>query len=106
MENTNLCAKCGRKLKPGSLKYFYRVESWAAFDGILPEQDSFQTEDDLKRLLDKIKRKSEKRLEKDVYYKVEYIVCSHCRERLMVNPLNLPLDTEIPDSISDDELQD
>lgn len=81
------CAKCGKGLPMGSLKYVVNIRVYADFDGVLsfPEGD---IEEELNRLMEESERMDPGELERDVYQEVAFLLCKACRDRFMEDPLS------------------
>ncbi|MCJ7507804.1 MAG: hypothetical protein MUO85_03615 [candidate division Zixibacteria bacterium] len=80
------CAKCGKRLKKGGLKYNIRVEVASDFDGYLEDYSKKPLdflENRLKILEEDLKNRSEKELEEDVYIERSFLVCEGCRDQFV-----------------------
>lgn len=83
-----LCAKCGKRLPPGSVKYIVSINIIADFDGILPEAVD---DEEIARLLQEAEKMDQETLEKEVHQEMVYLLCKPCRDTFAGNPLNLSL---------------
>ncbi|HEX9917169.1 MAG TPA: hypothetical protein VGB16_05470 [candidate division Zixibacteria bacterium] len=80
------CAKCGKRLKKGGLKYNIRVEVASDFDGYLEDYSKKPLdylENRLKILEEDLKDRKELELEEDVYIERSFLVCGECRDRFV-----------------------
>ncbi|UCD84859.1 MAG: hypothetical protein JSU92_01340 [Deltaproteobacteria bacterium] len=83
-----VCAKCGKRLRPGSVKYIISINIIADFDGILPEEVD---EREIARLIREAKKMDQETLEREVHQGMVYLLCKPCRDIFAENPLNLSL---------------
>lgn len=84
--NYEQCAKCGKWLSPGGMKYIISINIIADFDGILPEEVD---DEEIARLLQEAEGMDQETLEKEVHQEMAYLICKPCRDAFAKNPLNL-----------------
>jgi hypothetical protein len=91
-EKVERCDSCGQVLSPASLRYRVRIQTWADFDGSLPDC----SESDLAAALEDAAQKTaglpEELIEEEVYKGFAFVICRRCKEIFCANPLNRPLD--------------
>lgn len=88
----HVCARCGAAMPPGALKYLVRIEVLADWDGHLTmiadeEERGRAIRDALTAMADR----DEADLLREVYHRELHVLSKGCRDRYLVNPLNLPL---------------
>jgi DNA-directed RNA polymerase subunit RPC12/RpoP len=80
-KSKNRCARCGKRLKKGGSSYRLKAELISYFDGYISDKG-----ESLGAALAKIESEvaglDEEELEKQVYRKLEYIVCPSCRDEI------------------------
>lgn len=78
----NYCQKCGRRLRPGELRYYLKLELTSMFDGVVeePEED---LDAELERLIEAVSRQDPEEVAKDVAFRLSLVVCRSCRNRLV-----------------------
>lgn len=81
------CELCGKKIVRN--RYLVRIASYSAYNGLeinlLDLTRDFGKE--IKNLLQKIKKKGGKRLEKDICVGFEFVLCKKCRDNYIKDPL-------------------
>lgn len=77
----SFCQKCGRRLRPGELRYQVKIEIISAFDGYLPESDE-DIDAELSRLIEAVTRQDPEEAAKDVAQTIFLVICRSCRNRL------------------------
>ena len=80
------CAKCGKRLKKGGLKYNIKIQVASDFDGYLEDYSKKPLdylEKRLKMLEKDLEYRTEKELEEDVYIEKSFLVCGKCRDRFI-----------------------
>ncbi|MBI5167542.1 MAG: hypothetical protein HY998_07365 [candidate division NC10 bacterium] len=85
------CAKCGKELPLGGLKYLVKIEVYADFDGYIAEEPLEDAELKMRELLEDMAEIDPEKLERDVYWKELHLLCKDCRDRFLANPLGIPL---------------
>lgn len=85
------CARCGKELPLGSLKYLVKIEVYADFDGYIADEPLEDAELKMMELLNEMLERDPEELERDVYWKELHLLCKGCRDRFMANPLGFPL---------------
>ena len=73
------CARCGKALPLGSLKYVIRIKVFADYDGVI-EEPAGHSEEQFQRLIDSLRDADPQKLEEDVYMERAFILCHPCRE--------------------------
>ncbi len=101
---TRKCSKCGRDLNPGDQAYRLQISVISDFDGVVPDEDSSDTQ----ALLEEIRRRTEgvpaDLLEEEIHREFSFLLCPECKELYCANPLNLPLKGILfPESIPEPE---
>ena len=85
------CMRCGRVLKPGSIKYMVSIRAIADFDGVIRDH-----EEDVGKLMSEALRlmegMDESDLANDVYDELNLLLCKSCKNHFVRNPLNLSED--------------
>jgi len=82
------CELCGKRIPKDP--YIVKIASYAAYSGLdinlLDLTRDFSKE--VKDLLKKIRKKSGKRLEKDICVGFEFVLCKKCRDNYIKDPLD------------------
>ncbi|RKZ22692.1 hypothetical protein DRQ16_02110 [bacterium] len=91
------CARCGRKIKKNEVAYRVRIEIIGEFDGMELGEEEF--DEVLEKIVEELEGLPSYLIEGDIYQLKEYILCPDCKDQFAANPLNLPLDMDIPHSI-------
>ncbi len=82
------CARCGKRLKRGGLKYNIKIQVVSDFDGYL-EDYSKKPQDYLEKQLLKLEKdlndKTEEELSEDVYIEKSLLTCERCRDWFVGN---------------------
>ena len=76
------CMRCGVELPYGSLVYVVQVKVLADFDGVILEAEE-ENPQPLDELLEQIKNRDAKDLEKEVFEEFTLILCKSCRDRFV-----------------------
>jgi len=76
------CQKCGRRFRPGELRYQVKMEIISAFDGYLPESDQ-DIDLELNRLIEALTYQDPEEAAKDVAQSIFLVICRSCRNRLV-----------------------
>ena len=81
------CARCGKSLAEGSLKYMVHIQILSDFDGVLP-----YTEDDLSEeiqaVLKNVDTMDAQELEDDVYQEISFVLCEKCKKIYARDPFS------------------
>ena len=80
--NERKCMRCGIELPYGSLVYVVQVKVFADFDGVILESEE-ENPQPLDQLLEQIKNRDAKDLEKEVFEEFTLILCKSCRDRFV-----------------------
>ena len=87
MADTTFCARCGKTLPEGSLKYMVHIQILSDFDGVVP-----YTEEDLnaeiQSLLKNMESMDAQELEDEVYQEISFVLCEKCKKRFARDPFN------------------
>ncbi len=78
------CARCGRYLPLGGLKYLVTISLAADFDGVITEDAS---EKEFHRVLTAAEARGKEELENEVYQAMAYILCKPCRDEFVKKPV-------------------
>jgi len=89
------CMRCGRILKPGSLKYLVSIRVVADFDGVINE-DEGDTDEMIIEVLKQIEDMDAEELERDVYEELNLVLCKVCKDHFVRNPFNISEDDLSP----------
>ncbi len=76
------CMRCGIRLPYGSLVYIVQVKAFADFDGVILESEE-ESQQPLDKLIEEIKDRDPKELEKEVYEEFTLVLCKSCRDRFV-----------------------
>jgi hypothetical protein len=97
------CARCGKELPEGSLKYMVHVQILSDFDGVIPysEEDLFE---EIPTLLQHVEDMDAQELEDDVYQEISFILCEKCKKAFARDPffnkkITLPYNKKIENLI-------
>lgn len=91
------CEKCARVIPRGGLAYVIRLEAFADFDGYLTDEgDDLALETKMRQLVRQMSEEDPDDLIRDVYVREVHLLCKDCRDRVLANPLNLPLPEGLP----------
>ena len=86
------CEKCGEEMPDGSLAYEVKIQVYADFDGVLPEEGTaVERAARMRELVKKMEESDPEALMREVFHEERHLLCPGCRERYLANPLNLPL---------------
>lgn len=76
----------------GSLAYEVKIQVYADFDGVLPDEGTApEREARMRELVGKMEESDPEMLMRDVFHEERHLLCPRCRERYLANPLSLPL---------------
>lgn len=76
----------------GSLAYEVKIQVYADFDGVLPDEGTApEREARMRELVETMEESDPDVLMRDVLHEERHLLCPRCRERYLANPLNLPL---------------
>ena len=76
------CARCGKRIKKGGVSYQFKAELISSFDGHITSSQHESMSEILARLDSELDELSEEQIEKQIYHKIEYIVCPVCRDEI------------------------
>lgn len=76
------CWRCGKELPPGGLSYVVHLKVYADFDGVLVEPEE-GTDQQLKEVLEEVRKSDPEKLEKEVYEEFTLLACKSCRDRFV-----------------------
>ena len=93
-EPTARCARCGKDLKPGELKFILRLSVTADFDGYLRESDTGGL--DAEALLQQLAERSSTEMEDEVSMERAFLLCPNCRTAVLADPLGTGEDDSSP----------
>jgi predicted amidophosphoribosyltransferase len=93
----DVCARCGKAMRPGTVKYLVRIEVLADWDGhLVAIGDEEEQERAMRSALKAMEERDEAELLREVYHREVHLLCPGCRDRYMANPLNMPLPGALP----------
>lgn len=76
----------------GSLAYEVKIQVYADFDGVLPDEGTApEREARMRELVETMEKSDPDVLMRDVFHEERHLLCPRCRERYLANPLSLPL---------------
>lgn len=81
------CARCGKMLSEGSLKYMVHIQILSDFDGVLPYAEDDLSEE-IQTLLKKMEDMEVQELEDEVYQEISFVLCERCKKLFARDPLN------------------
>lgn len=81
------CARCGKSLPTGSIKYIVEIQILSDFDGFLPFCDEAQSEE-IQRLIKQMEDLEAQELEEEVYQEMSFYLCVQCKKNFADNPFN------------------
>ena len=87
------CMRCGIELPYGSLVYVVQIKVFADFDGVILEAEE-ENPQPLDQLLEQIKNRDAKDLEKEVFEEFALILCKSCRDKFVEE--THPLEEKFP----------
>ena len=74
------CARCGKELSEGSLKYMVHVQILSDFDGVIPYSEEINS------LLQDVEDMDAQELEDDVYQEISFVLCEKCKKAFARDP--------------------
>jgi len=80
--NERKCMRCGIELPYGSLVYVVQVKVFADFDGVILESEE-ESRRPLDQLIEQVRDKDPKELEKEVFEEFTLILCKRCRDQFV-----------------------
>jgi hypothetical protein len=83
--------RCGRILKPGSLKYLVNIKVVADFDGVINEGEG-DIDEMINDVLKQIEDMDAEELERDVYEELNLVLCKICKDHFVRHSLNISED--------------
>ena len=79
------CARCGKELSAGSLKYMVHVQILSDFDGVIPYSEEDLSEE-INSLLQDVEDMDAQELEDDVYQEISFVLCEKCKKAFARDP--------------------
>ena len=76
------CTRCGKRFKKGGVRYRIKTELISHFDGHLAINQNESMSEMRSKLGSDLDGLTEEQLEKQIYYKIEYLVCPVCRDEI------------------------
>ncbi len=76
------CVRCGVELPYGSLVYVVQVKVFADFDGVILESEE-EGQYPLDQLLEQVRNRDPKELEKEVFEEFTLVFCKRCRDQFV-----------------------
>ena len=76
------CMRCGMELPYGSLVYVVQVKVFADFDGVILESEE-ESQRPLDQLIEQVKKRDPKELEREVLEEFTLILCKRCRDQFV-----------------------
>jgi len=74
------CARCGKPLPLGSLKYVFSFKVFADYDGIIQEGEG-DSDEEIQRIIESLKDSDPDKLEEEVYMERVFLLCHHCKNK-------------------------
>jgi phage FluMu protein Com len=81
------CARCGKSLVEGSLKYLVHIQILSDFDGVLPYAEEDLSEE-IHGLLKNAEAMDAQDLEDDVYQEISFVLCEKCKKLFARDPFS------------------
>ena len=81
------CARCGKELSEGSLKYMVHVQILSDFDGVIPYSEEDLSEE-INSLLQDVEDMDAQELEDDVYQEISFVLCEKCKKIFARDPFS------------------
>jgi phage FluMu protein Com len=81
------CARCGKSLAEGSLKYMVHIQILSDFDGVLPNTDDDLSEE-IQAVLQNVDTMDAQELEDDVYQEISFVLCEKCKKIYARDPFS------------------
>jgi len=81
------CARCGKSLTEGSLKYMVHIQILSDFDGVLPYADDDLSEE-IQAVLQNVDTMDAQELEDDVYQEISFVLCEKCKKIYARDPFS------------------
>ncbi|MDH4184194.1 MAG: hypothetical protein OEV92_08230 [Nitrospinota bacterium] len=91
------CARCGKKIGEGHVRYVVRVSVAGDDGGILNEEDYSDVDLKIDELIAHIEGQAPYELENDVFEERLFILCGACRKLFMKNPFGFQRGGGMPD---------
>jgi len=80
------CARCGRKIREGDIRYVVRVTVAGDDGGVLDEEEYSDPDLKIEELIAQMEGKDPQELEDEVYEERMFLLCAPCRKAFMKNP--------------------
>ncbi len=77
------CHRCGESLPEGSTKYQVDLRVRSMFDGVIPEAEHRNPEQELDKILSDLSAYTEEELNRQVYEDDVFILCPACKEAFL-----------------------
>jgi len=92
------CDFCGTRIEQNELRYVLKMSIFAAYDTLQIELADLQKdyEDEIRKLVEKMKQMNPKELEEDVFKQFSFDLCRQCQQRFIKNPLGRKQDDGEP----------
>lgn len=91
------CAKCGRRIGKNEVVYRVKIEIIGEFESM--DVGGKEMDETIEKIIEELEGLPSYLIEGEIYQLKEYLLCPDCKDQFAANPLNLPLDTDIPHSI-------
>lgn len=81
------CARCGKSLTEGSLKYMVHIQILSDFDGVLPYAEE-ELSEEIQGILKNAETMDAQELEDDVYQEISFVLCEKCKKMFALDPFS------------------
>jgi hypothetical protein len=81
------CARCGKSIPEGSLKYMIHIQILSDFDGVIPYEEEDLSEE-IQSILKTMETMDSQELEDDVYQEISFVLCEKCKRQFARDPLS------------------
>ena len=90
------CDICGTRIERNELRYVLKMSIFAAYDRLQIELADLQKdyEEEIRKLVEKMKQMNPKELEEDVFKQFSFDLCRKCQQKFIKNPLGKRRDEE------------
>jgi hypothetical protein len=79
------CARCGKSIPEGNLKYMVHIQILSDFDGVIPYSEEDLSEE-IQTILKSMETMDGQELEDDVYQELSFVLCERCKKQFARDP--------------------
>lgn len=94
-----ICSRCCRTIADGAPAFRLILEVVADYDGFVQPMDTNSIDALIKKIIIALEKQNAGEIEKNIFERRHFTLCPTCRDSFMANPLHLPIDLDIQDSL-------